>query len=194
MPWAVSQQHCTQAAVQAWVSVGTGCDSPGDGYLQPLELLAAEEAFASGLEEDYLLRYQLVALLLQPGHHARLQEHLTASRGHCAPSRGSETPAGSSGAQRWGTWLPSTLQDWPLLSPSLPLLCPASTSASSTARCCKPPELFLWDTALLPRAAWVTSVPLLRRRSQHVHTCTQITAKVAVYNGKNKTSHVIFFI
>lgn len=105
--------HSTQAVAQAWVWVGTGCDSPGDGYLQPLELLAAEEALASSLEEDYLLGYQLVALLLQPGHHARLQEHLTASRGRCAPRRGSETPAGSSRAQRWGTWLPAPFRTGP---------------------------------------------------------------------------------
>lgn len=229
----VTAARCPHAVAQAWVSVGTGRDSPGDGYLQPLELLAAEEALASGLEEDYLLGYQLVALLLQPGHHPRLQEHLTASRGRCAPPerlrdprrqqpcfwltpgsrdlQETEGPRASRDqraqpqhrcrAQGWGTWLPSTLQDWPLLcahwhllSPSLPLLCPPLTPASSTARCCKSLKLFLWDTALFPHAALVTSVPLLQCRSQertHVHTDNSKDDSVQ-WEKQNEPRHFLY--
>lgn len=51
-----------------------------DGYLQPLELLTAEEALASSLEQEHLLGYQLITLLLQSGDDPWLQENLTASK------------------------------------------------------------------------------------------------------------------
>lgn len=59
-----------------------------DGYLQPLELLTAEEALASSLEQEHLLGYQLVTLLLQSGDDPWLQENLTASkRGYTPPGQ-----------------------------------------------------------------------------------------------------------
>lgn len=62
-----------------------GIPKPWDGYLQPLELLTAEEALAGCLEEDQLLSYQLVTLLLQPGENTCLQEHLCKERAMCTP-------------------------------------------------------------------------------------------------------------
>lgn len=80
MLWAVWQQHRADALV--------GTRYPWGRYLQPLELLAAEEALASSLEQDHLLGYQLVTLLLQPGDDPRLQENLTArNRGYTPPDR-----------------------------------------------------------------------------------------------------------
>lgn len=62
-----------------------GIHDPQDGYLQPLELLTAEEALASSLEQDHLLGYQLVTLLLQSRDDPRLQENLTANNGGYTP-------------------------------------------------------------------------------------------------------------
>lgn len=45
-------------------------------HLQLLESLAREKAPAGCLEQDDALRHQLLPLLLQPGHHARLEEDL----------------------------------------------------------------------------------------------------------------------
>ena len=45
-------------------------------HLQLLESLAREKAPAGRLEQDDALRHQLLPLLLQPGHHARLEEDL----------------------------------------------------------------------------------------------------------------------
>lgn len=73
-------------AALTWV--GSGIPNPRDGYLQPLELLAAEEALAGSLEQSHLLGYELVPLLLQPGDDPQLQEHLAARNRLHTPGRG----------------------------------------------------------------------------------------------------------
>ena len=45
-------------------------------HLQLLESQAREKAPAGRLEQDDALRHQLFPLLLQPGHHTRLEEDL----------------------------------------------------------------------------------------------------------------------
>lgn len=77
-----AQKSCDLGAVgytpAALTSVGSGIPNTQDGYLQSLELLAAEEALAGSLEQSHILSYQLVPLLLQPGDDPWLQEHLAA--------------------------------------------------------------------------------------------------------------------